>query len=67
MRGMPTGVGSSVGSQNKPVLASTVTRLSDSEDTEEAIAIAVSIRCAITHPIIFSREAKVDDGESRKR
>lgn len=60
-------MGSSVGSQNKPVSASTVTRLFESEDTDEAIAIAVSMRCATTHPMIFSREGKADDGESRKR
>jgi hypothetical protein len=66
MRGIPSGVGNGAGSQNSPVLASTWTRLSEDE-MEEAVAIAVSIRCATTQPMIFSREGNVDEGESRKR
>lgn len=77
-RGMPMAVGSGAGWQNMPVLVSTATSVAvgdaaggwslfASEHAARhswgvAIAIAVEIRWAMTHPTIFSRAELVDEG-----
>ncbi len=76
-RGMPSGVGRGSGWQNIPVSVSTTTRDSVFVDVGElvdsaspwgsAIAIAVEILSAMTHPTIFSRVEATLDARTRKR
>lgn len=74
-RDIPIGVGSGVGRQKRPVLASTATRAAvdvatgsrdefdpSGHSVRDAIAIAVEMRCAIKQPTIFSRPEVVTDG-----
>lgn len=75
MRGIPSGVGRGVGWQNRLALMSTsvkpIVRAGCSGECilvsfGEAIIIAVEIRCATTHPAIFSR-AQLFVGDRRNR
>jgi hypothetical protein len=74
MRGIPRGVGSGVGWQNRPAFASTGNRVgvvpgygcASLLSSGEAMAIAVDIRWAMRQPAIFSR-AELFIGDRRNK